>query len=144
MATSTSKIKIKQGKSLILKLFVKDVASGDVIDYSTGFTARMQIRQSEQDTVIRDTLDTEGLVGPTGALARITLGSGIPPTGSLESEVANVVMTWDTAQAEALDLNDGTVREAHPGVGDLEILDASDEVIESIRVNFLQTQEVTL
>lgn len=135
-----TKIPIKQGQKTRVDLYVDDESTGNLYDFSSGYTARMQVRRNEQDATVRDSLDTEGT---TSKPARIILGDGVPPTGSTATEVANVVLTWDTEESEALDLNDGTVRTSYPGVGDLEILDATDEVVVSIRMNFTQVLEVT-
>ena len=137
-----TRIAIKQGEALRLDLKVRNQDTNALIDFSTGFTARMQIRQNEQDTVIRDDLDTGEITSGNG---RITLGDGVPPTGSTETEVANVVLVWDTAASALLDLFTGRgVEETYLGVADLEIKDSSGEVNTSIRLEFAQTREVTI
>jgi len=136
--TTIQRIPIKQGEGFTVNVTVKD-EDGNAVDYSTGYTAQMQIRQTEHDDTIRDDLDTEG---STSVPARITLDDGIISTG--ETTSPNVVMTWSTEQSSALSLDNSTVRQTYFGVGDLEILDVGGEVVASIRLNFEQILEVTI
>jgi len=137
-----NKIEIKQGEAFILDLFVRDSITNNLSNFSVGFFARMQIRQDEDDATARDDLQTDD---NTAANGRIVLGDGVPPTGETASEVANVVLTWDTAASIALKLNEGRgIQETYQGLGDLEIRDSSNEVVSSIRLVFAQTREVTL
>ena len=139
---AVEKIPFKQGEAFTVGLKIFDDDTDLIIDFSTGFTARMQIRQTEADTTLRDDLQTDEITANNG---RIVLGDGVPPTGSTENEVDNVTLIWDSAASAAVDLFSGRgVQETYQGLGDLEIRDSSGEVVSSIRLVFAQTREVTL
>jgi len=141
MAT-TNKIPIKQGEAFQVQLKLRDVDTGLILDLSTGFTAKMEIRNDEQDTVVRDALSTDD--GNTGDNGRIVLSDGVPATGSTETDSANITLDFDTAASVALDLSSGRgTQETYQGVGDVEIKNALGEVVSSIRLVFAQTLEVT-
>ena len=141
MACDEDIIPIKQGEAVTVGLFVEDEANGGLLDLTT-FTARLQIRQTESDTVVRDDLITDN--GLTGDNGRIILGDGVPPTGSSETEVFNATLTWTSDEATALTLFNGRgIQETYQGVGDLELIDDTGNVTASIRLVFEQTRSTT-
>lgn len=139
--SKTNKIPLKQGQAVTVGLFIRDIDTNDLIDLSN-FTARMQIRQTQDDATARDLLETDDLTANNG---RIVLGDGIEilPVGG--SETFNVLLTWTAAEAAALKLNEGLgLQDTYQGLGDLELKDFSGEITISIRIVFAQTREVTL
>ena len=129
----TKKFDVKQGEALQIVLFVKDINTGDVIDL-LGFTAKLQIRQNEQD-IVRDFLETDDVTTSNG---RIILDDGI-------AQASNVALSWTSQQATDMNLHDGRgVQQFYSGVGDLELKNSEGEVVISIRLLFSQTRETTL
>ena len=131
---AANKIPIKQGQAVTVGLFIRDIITNELIDLSN-FTARMQIRQDEADTIVRDLLQTDDLTANNG---RIVLGDGA-------GEVFNATLTWTAVEATALKLDEGRGKQdTYQGLGDLELKDFSGEITISIRLVFAQTREVTL
>lgn len=111
---------IKQGRAESFSINYTDDA-GSTIDLSSGYTARMQLRENVGDANYVEEL--------TSAAGRITLSNG--------GSGYNIVVTWTSAQSAAL----GSTYDALY-LADLELLQGSS-VVESIRLQFKMTAEVT-
>ena len=114
-------IPLKQGMSATLQVRYMD-ADRNLLDLSSGYTARMQLRSSASQDFV-DELTTEN--------SRITCLDG--------ADNYNIKLTWTTAEAAALPVRKSSKARY---LADLELITAG-EVIDSIRFVFEVTEEMT-
>ena len=121
MSAGTYNFNIEQGASLTVDLTYRD-SDGDVIDVSSGYTARMKIREASGGDLIAS---TESGDSPKNTLA-ISLGDS----------TSNIVITMTSVNTAALDFD--------TAVYDLELASGSNTVDRIIEGSVKLSKEITV